>query len=110
MTLELPQPPSVDESRAGLLSIVPFMIGHLLRLPKGQEVIEARIARSGTIELRVCGEGMPAIEAGGEPVFVTLFFQREVRDGDTGTKQERTLAYWEHDPDQKWVVHDWSAA
>ncbi len=106
----LPAYEPIDITHGGTLTIDPVMLGHLLRLPAGQEVMSARIDACGRIELLVCGAGLPPRSPSCIPAILTLLFRREVRDGvRSGAKEWRTLASWSHDPDRKWAVSDWGS-
>jgi hypothetical protein len=107
MALDLPPETPVDRSRAGLLRIASPMLGHLLRLPAGQEVVGARIGSWGDVELLIEGAEMPPRDE--SPAPVTLMCRSEFRDGECG-RERRTVVNWEHAPTHQWVLLDWSPA
>lgn len=103
-------PPPADSAFAGTLDFSPVMLGHLLRLPEGQEITEVRVGPHSQLALRVVGKGLPPLGPDGAPQYVTLMCKQEVRPGDVkkGGMQRRTICWWAHDPGRSWVQSDWS--
>jgi hypothetical protein len=104
------QQPQRDQDRAGILAIAPMLIGHLLRLPAGQQIVKARMGPFETLEFVVEGAGLPPRQAGVEPEPVMLMMRAEYRAGDVkkGGQQRRTICWWAHDTSTTWVLRDWS--
>lgn len=106
MALALPPEEPVDRTRAGLLRIAIPMLGHLLRLPSGQEVVDVRM-HNGDIELLVEGAGM--LPRDPSPLPATLICRSEFRDSESGP-EKRVIVNWEHASENQWVLFDWSRA
>ena len=106
MPLDIPAPVPIDRSCAGVLDIALPILGHFLRLPAGQEVVDVRMFRNH-IALLIEGTGMPARTDSPTPVMIIL--QTEFRDRDGG-RDRRTMAHWEHAPESPWVIYNWEPA
>jgi hypothetical protein len=102
-------PPPIDRTRAGVLSVNLLCIGNLLRLPEGQQVSAAVVDPiSDTLKFMIEGAGLPQRAEGEMPVPVNLVLTSQVDDAAPDGPKYRTTAHWEHDPAQTWVVRDWS--
>lgn len=91
------------------MHISPVFLGIMLRLPVGQEVVEAKINAQGNLELMVEGRGMPPRSPNENAFPATLIFHQEVRPGDVtkGGFEKRVTLNWQHDPETSWLFSNW---
>jgi hypothetical protein len=112
MTLNLNLPPDVpvDRSRAGVLRVSVPMLGHLLRLPPGCEVVAVRITPGLVpvhyVELLIEGDPMPP-RADGPAAPVMLLSRKEIR-GEGEEREECVTSWFEHAPERAWIFSNWS--
>jgi hypothetical protein len=110
VSLDLPDEPPVDHTRAGVLRVAPVMIGWLLRLPPGNAVTGARFdPLSETVELLIEGKDLPPRLPDGSAQLITILCNTDVRPSAIADKYERqTRAHFEHAPESEWVQMPWS--
>lgn len=111
MPIELPEPDPlpIDRSRAGILSISRELLGELLRLPAGLEVVMPRV-RADVVELLIEGGSMPprtGADQAREPWVarrITVICHQEQRaDG-----RRKITAWFSHAPEERWTLREWS--
>lgn len=104
----LPPGAPIDRGRAGRLHVSIPVLGHLLRLPEGHEVVSARVTDFGDVELVVQGGDMPPHSAGDALAPVTLLCHVQMRPAENGGEEQRTIVNWQHAPEKQWTLFDWS--
>lgn len=84
---------------AARVPIILPMLQHVLRLPKGQEIIAVETTMAGDLVLTVEGDGLPPRQAGRAPQLQLIFWM-----SDNG----RTVHLgWQHetaDPSKRWLL------
>jgi hypothetical protein len=110
----IPEPRLIDRTRSARVKISPLFLTHLLQLPSGQEVVDARIEHGGTIELTIQGARLPPCADGETPQEATIIIELEARQpgnilaSKSGDGAEwRLVAHYEHDPLQRWILCGW---
>lgn len=106
LAFELPQRPSIDDHRAGIVRVALPILGSLLKLPE-QEVRGARVTRDGTLELLLVGPGLPRRPAADEAEHVSLMCRQDTRQNKAGQTELRTSMWLSSDPAHPWVMEDW---
>ena len=109
LKLELDECRPVDRRYGGVLRLSPPMLGALLKLPAGQEVVSAEITPEGDVDFTVEGIGLPERKIG--PKYVRLTLKEETRRRVVDFHdviEKRVTAFWESAPNESWVLFDWS--
>jgi hypothetical protein len=102
MPLDLPAPAPIDRSRAGVLTISAGVLGRLLRLPEGLEIVAVRpMADCDAVELLIEGDPLPPCKADAQPEAVTLILHTKL---DPDTQLVSVTANFAHAPDVSWTL------